>query len=183
MYVVQQKICRFNRLGCWITPTIKVESTKVWRGSNSRSRVKDGFKLKQPKLQYIDKHGRLWTLNRDYVWDGASYPGFLERFIGKKEKDAILAASAFHDIMMLELSLIDHKQRHITVNLSVLEAARLYKEMKRDWPYKDEKPNFLKRVVQKLGLIIFQPLYNFFTKGTAWYEYPNEKRLDKQTII
>lgn len=121
-------------------------------------------------LAYLDYKGRFWLLEPGYVWDGPSYPDFLEWFVGKRNKEALLAASAFHDIMGPETSVFlpterGHGITPKTVSISILEAAKLYRHMKRDWPDAEERAGVFSRIKQSIGLILFQRFFRLLNGG------------------
>ena len=153
----------------WITTTIQWQPCRVWKGTGSRPR--DGYELSSP-LAYCDRYGRTWRLDPGYVWDGPSYPGLISWFVGKREKDALLAASAFHDLMGAPVTLEYPSGEYKEVKISIRTGARLYQDMIADWPDSSERPNALKRLKQRTGLLLGQRFFRLLSPGGLWQKAP-----------
>jgi len=150
----------------WLTKEILFKEVRVWKGRTFLKRpigVRDGYQLVEP-LEYQWKEDETFILQPGYVWDGPSYPGFLERIVGRRNKECLLAASAMHDSMTVNI-LCKTPAGPIYRKFSISAAARIYNRMINDWP--NTKVSRLKQRLQYIGLRIFQ---RFSTRndGSVW---------------
>lgn len=191
----------------WLTTELYAEECLVRKKNRfgRYSRPKKGWQLLD-YLIYRDENDIMWVAGPGYVWDGSSYPSaktrfgrFLNRMVGRRTKEGLLAASAHHDQMLIrsndmfmykldnnieewESAIEDEMlpefltyQPMVHLNLSYSQAARIYKRMILDWPDGDETIKFRKALKQYIGLIIFQPFYSFFTGDGVWERVENDK--------
>jgi len=193
--------------GKWLTPELNAKPCMVRKRNRfgRYSQPKQGWELLD-YLIYCDEDNIVWVASPGYVWDGSSYPSdesrfgrFLGRLVGKRSKEALLAASAHHDQMLIKSpdmfmykldnnlnnwklaiennSLSDFliNQPMVHLNISYRRGARLYKHMILDWPDRDESVKFRKALKQYIGLIIFQPWYSLFTGDIVWEKVEYDK--------
>jgi len=186
--------------GSWITPDFKYSTCMIETEFGNRYIKKKGFELKSI-LIYCDHKYRLWVAEPGYLWDGPSYPSdensvvgkVLKVLVGDRKKKGLLASSAHHDQMgdpshiiqlnaaklkKLKLAILDddlqgflEKQKITVISMGIRDAARVYRDMLRQWPDKSETVGYLRSFRQFMGLLIFQPWYRLlFTgpKGTTW---------------
>jgi hypothetical protein len=183
------------------------ERTRVGKvGNNGRIYAqRDGYRLTKD-LFYLDRYGRIHFLAKGYVWDGPSYPNFLQWLLGRREKEALLIASAFHDAfsdhypllfwgeraahyisaikasayLSADFKAILHRQwmqDAEPVKITIAHGARLYNQMKADHPEPGETISKRRRLRQHLGLLIFQRSARLFTGTGNWID------LDKPPTI
>lgn len=186
--------------GKWLTPELRAKSCLV-RSRNRfgrYSRPKRGWELLD-YLIYMDEDDIVWVAEPGYVWDGSSYPDALNRFVGRREKEGLLAASAQHDQMVInsremymyaltnnldewEEAIADktisrfikfQPLRHLRITIP--HGARLYKHMTLDWANSDETISRSKAIKQFIGLLIFQPWYSIFGGHSIWEKYEDDK--------
>jgi hypothetical protein len=179
--------------GEWITPFIESQECKIRSVKPGFNRTKQGWELTAP-LIYCDNKYRLWVALPGYLWDGPSYPSsktalgkLLTVMVGNRRKKGLLAASAQHDQMAqlshiiqtnenklktlkknIENGTLDKylsKQTYDEIEISIREAAYLYKDMLQQWPIKEETISNWKSFKQFLGLRLFQPWYRLFVTG------------------
>ena len=176
------------------------------RGKNGKVYAKrDGYRLKN-RVIYLDRYGRIHLLHKGYAWDGPSYPTFLERLLGNREKQALLIASAFHDAFSDHYPLLFWGEQaahyisaiktpaHLSedfeniihrqwltdaepVKITIAHGARLYRQIKADHPEPGETISKRRRLRQHLGLLIFQRSARLFTGTGNWID------LDKPPTI
>lgn len=138
----------------WLTKEIHFTEQKVWKGKRKLFfGVKNGYRLLEP-LEYL-WNGEILILPEGYVWDGPSYPGLLERIVGRRDKEALLAASAMHDTLTIRI-LSKTPSGPTYRKFSIPDAAKLYKKMIREWPETELSRH--KSFLQWIGLRIFQPM-------------------------
>jgi hypothetical protein len=150
----------------WITKKIVFKEVRVWKGRTLFGRpigVCNGYQLVEP-LEYQWKEDEVMILKSDYAWDGPSYPWILEKIVGRRNKECLLAASAMHDSMTVNI-LCKTPAGPIYRKFSISEAAWLYKKMIDDWPATELSER--KQRLQYIGLRIFQ---RFVTRndGSVW---------------
>lgn len=158
----------------WVTKNINCKRCMVYKDTFFGRKVKKGWGLLSP-LKYV--HGTTtYILDKGYVWDGPSYPQFLEFFVGRKNKDALLAASAMHDALTVKIKIKKFGRIHpLYVRRSIRESALIYRHMIRDWPDDDERISKLKKIKQYFGLLVFQPIYSIFTSRKLWKKAENDE--------
>lgn len=151
----------------WITKDIKYKEAKVYKERRFLPKsIKNGYELLEP-LEYIYKD-EILHLPVGYVWDGSSYPRFIEWLVGRRNKESLLAASAMHDTLTYKIKALV-EDGYIYRTFSINEAAWMYKKMIADWPNKEVIKR--KRVLQWLGLIIFQRLGRITSPEQPWKKY------------
>lgn len=151
----------------WITTEIKFKPCKVYKDRRFLGRkIKDGWELLEP-LKYMYK-GEILFLPIGYVWDGSSYPRFIEWLVGRRNKESLLAASAMHDTLTYKIEAIV-ESGIIYRTFSIGEAAWMYKQMIAHWP--DKEIIKRKRILQWVGLLMFQRLGRITSPEQRWRKY------------
>lgn len=184
--------------GAWVAYSFDPEPCRI-RSENGKRRKK-GWEL-HGYLVYCDSEHRLWIVQEGYLWDGPSYPSAESSFMGKalkwlvgnRKKRGLLAASAIHDIMVSPTQVIPIDEDELNewknianleqlnqkietksftiINIGIVEAARIYYRMLKQWPNDTQTIASFQQVKQLIGLILFQPLYRLFITGptkTIW---------------
>jgi hypothetical protein len=145
----------------WLSDTVCYKKTKIFKYTRFGKRVKIGYELTEPLVyKYRDM---ILELPSGYVFDGPSYRGFFERWLGDRRSPSLMASSAMHDIM--NNFPIDNGTRYI--QFSIRAAAKLYITMIRKFPH-PEKPTNIGLKIQYIGLLIFHPLYRFIMTQSNW---------------
>ena len=180
--------------GKWLIETFDASTCFVANAARMTNK-KDGWEL-NTFLVYVDYAYRAWILEPGYVWDGPSYPSdktivgkLLKKLIGDRQKKGLLAASAVHDVLkpdsyafqLNELMLpilvkaietdtlsewLRIRERRI-FDVSIPNAAILYRAMLNQWPLRGETIGRLQSFRQFIGLLIFQPWYRVFRAGPS----------------
>jgi len=156
----------------WVSNKIFYNRIKIYKKNLFGKTIKKGYILTKP-LRYKWSKDIFLVLPKGYVWDGPSYMAWLGPLVGKKDMEALLAASAFHDTAdkiparLISLGKITH------INLNIKKGAKLYRKMMLQWLNEDEKPKRWQSKLQYYGLLIFQPIYNIFNKNNNWEIYDN----------
>lgn len=137
-------------------------------------------------------------LKKGYVWDGPSYPDWAERIIGRREKEALLLASALHDAFgpSYKLLIFGEDAEHIIsgfgsimsneevqsflieqwgvdglkVPISIIHGATIYRHVKADHPDPEQTIGWRKRWKQNLGLLMFQRVGRLFSGTADWVD-------------
>lgn len=180
---------RDRKEGKWLTP-LECSRCRVWRDGLFGIIKKDGWEL-TGTLAYLDYRNHLWIQFAGYIWDGSSYPDFIEPVIGSRNLHALLAASAHHDDMGPDTLLyvvrpeqydylrviLAHRNEALTLeglndlrqirkNVSILEGAKTYRRMIRDWPDPEQSISRIRRLLQSLGLVLFQRKFRLLSGGS-----------------
>ena len=150
----------------WITQDLLYKHVKVYKKTWFGNQIKNGYELTSPLVYKLENN--LFFLDVGYVWDGPSYPNFLEWLVGERSAEALLAASAMHDTMdRLPVMYASMGEIHFT-NFNIKDGAKLYKEMITQWPENKDKPSNDQTKLQYIGLIIFQGIYALTTSCSNW---------------
>jgi hypothetical protein len=80
----------------WLSSEIFYKEVDVYKKTWYGKKKAKGFELTK-QLRWKEKAGVFYVLPIGYVWDGPSYMKILEHLLGKRDEDAIMASSAFHD--------------------------------------------------------------------------------------
>ena len=148
----------------WITKKLNYRRCKIYKDTLFGKTIKNGYILDSP-LIYKYKDNIYFILDTNYVWDGPSYPKFIQWIVGKKSTEALLASSAMHD-SMYQLPVHNNSYERVRYRtLKIKRGAKMYKRMISKWPNSEDKPNLLQRNIQFLGLIIFQNFYHIKVKS------------------
>jgi hypothetical protein len=147
----------------WVTRKLNYKKCKIEKNILWFNFTASGYELLDD-LVYEYSNDFYFILERGYVWDGASFPKVIQFAVGKRNSEALLAASAMHDSM--ENLLVYDKRIDLRryEDVSIICGANIYRRMIRQWENDDDKPNKLQRYIQLVGLIIFQPIYKKLTK-------------------
>jgi len=153
----------------WLTEDIRYKRVKVYKDTFFGRIVKNGYELTD-RLEYAKNNGILF-LDKGYVWDGPSFPKFLEFIIGKRNFDSLLAASAFHDTAdAIPTIKKDHSVGYYYKTVfDIRESAWLYREMIRGW--KDNKITDIQSQLQYIGLLAFHYIYRLLSSQSNWKKY------------
>lgn len=156
----------------WISSEIHYEKVKVRKKTIFGWRTKNGYRLTKD-LRWKAKDGVFYILKAGYVWDGASYPKWIQFIAGKRNLPSVMAASAFHDTAhSIPARYTIHNPDgtraigHVKFNIS--DAATLYNHMLEAWANKDETVSNTQSNIQRYTLVILQPIYNLFKTKSGW---------------
>jgi hypothetical protein len=154
----------------WISSRLFYRPCKVYKDTFFGKSIKDGYIL-DSQLIFSYEDDIIFTLPVGYVWDGPSYPNWLENIVGERNAEAMLAASAMHDSMdemPYSHNLCD--RLHIK-HFKIKKGAKLYRDMIKLWPNSREKPTKLQRKIQYVGLTMLQRVYTLFSSKSGWKKY------------
>jgi hypothetical protein len=154
----------------WISTEIHYTPCKVYKKTWYGKSVKNGYQLTQ-SLYYRYKDNAIFALPIGYVFDGPSYPKFLEKLVGERDAEACIAASAMHDTMNNMPIMYSSLNEIKYTKFKIKKGAKLYRKMIKQWPNKEDKPNSFKRRIQYIGLILFQRLYSVMSSEENWKKY------------
>lgn len=178
----------------WLTP-LRCSPCLVYpsRLGKKVGKTRDGWVLDAPLAWRVGNN--LWIRYSGYSWDGASYPSMLAPVVGRKNKEAILAASAAHDDMgghtcihridteqldsiallfaekeSVIKKILEKETPKYIVPISIIRGASLYRRLLRAWGNDGQSISRRKAVAQQIGLLLFQRKIRLLTlsKNNKW---------------
>lgn len=97
------------------TPKINVRYVLPWTNEKEAELIKSKPFLCKNKIKVLIKDKKTkkyrWTINKNYVWDGASIPRMFWRIIGSKTDNNFLIPSYIHDFLCENHSVIDNNRK------------------------------------------------------------------------
>lgn len=147
----------------WISTSIKYKRVRVYKNSYWGKTENWGYELIEPLI--FELQPKVWFyLPVGYVWNGPSFPSFLEWILGKRNTESLLAASAMHDIFHSIPVKYGDTMRNTTFNIK--DGAKMYRKMIELWPNNTIK-SFSRRA-QYYAILYFQGILRFFSGVSNW---------------
>ena len=156
----------------WISSEIHYKRVDIYKETIFGRRVKLGYELTKP-LRYKYKEGVFFVLDTGYIWDGSSYPKWIQWLVGKISKAGSLAASALHDVhdkipTRYVSKNTDGEKTMGYTEMSIPDGAKFYSKLLIEWPDKDDTVTREQSFLQLCGLLIFQPIYSILNQKSDW---------------
>jgi hypothetical protein len=151
----------------WLSSEIFYKRVPIYKKTLFGKRKKLGFELSKP-LRWKVRDGLFYVLPTGYIWDGPSYMKWMEWVVGRRNSNAALAASAFHDVHSKIPARYSDKNEMHHIFFNIRDGAELYQRMLDAWPDDRERLKPWQAKIQRVGLVIFQPIYKLLNSETDW---------------